>query len=171
VTLVTFGDAERWSKRDRETLRVLAVALTLLGVLLVAASFLQWAQWSLSGTAHGDARVSIGGGTGSLAVAALGVVLALMGFHALDGPTSWQFGAMLGTSLVAGVVVIGVLHSRTLTAQRLAGTVTRRNCFDHCGVPYVNPGLGFFLAIVLCALAVGCSAIGIIVVKRDSHTE
>jgi hypothetical protein len=153
------AETERTSKLDLETARVLAFILCCLGILIVATSFLQWASWSpdpVQGTTH----VSIGGGTAALAIAALGLALSLMGFQALNRPTSWQFGVMLFTALVTLVAALGVLQSRSSTAHGLANALIRHSCFEQCGTPDVNPGPGFWLSMLMAAAAVVCALVG-----------
>jgi hypothetical protein len=141
--------------------RVLACAISCCGVLLVVVPFMQWTNWSPA-AAQAGTPLSVGGGNLVIAIAGIGIVVALMAFQALQRPTTWKYAILLLASITASVTSYVAASARMSATQDLANALVNNGCFSSCGVPDVHPGLGLVSSVLLATVAMLISLTGLL---------
>lgn len=141
----------------------LALLVTLSGVLVIVGASLRWADWSPAAGQNGS-YLSVGAGSSEFELAALGVLVALMGFQVLSRSSVWHYAALSGASLAAALTASYVANERIAAVNKAANVSIGQFCgaSSSCGTPDVHAGAGLLLCVSLAILALVCSTSGLV---------
>ena len=141
--------------------RVFASVISCCGLLLVVVPFMPWANWSPAAAQQGT-PLSVGGGDLVIAIAGIGIVVALMAYHAIQRPTTWHYAVLLLASVAASAASYVAASARMSVTQDMANALVNNGCFSQCGVPDVHPGPGLACSVLLATIAMLISITGLL---------
>jgi hypothetical protein len=139
----------------------IALAVTVSGVLVIVASALRWAYWSPASGQNGS-RLTAGAGSSQLELAALGLLVAVLGFQVLSRSSPWHFAGLFAATLTTAIVAGVVASDRIAAVNRAANASIRSFCASGCGSPDVHAGAGLLLGASVAVVGFVCSAIGLV---------